>query len=198
MDHRLRRALSAIAALGAVAVLAVPAAAHGGREVAGYDFTVGFIGEPVFAGQKSGLEFHVEKDEVPTEGLEETLKAQVIFGDQTRDLEVSARFGAPGWYESVFFPTAAGAYTFRIYGTVAGTDVDESFTSGTDGFGSVEDQASGQFPVQFPATGDIARDAARGADAAGTATIGLVLGGAGLLVALLALGLAFAAHRRPA
>ena len=198
MDHRLRRTLSAIAALAAVIILVAPATAHGGREVAGHDFTVGFIGEPVFAGQKSGLELYVEKDEVPTEGLEETLKAQVTFGDQTRDLELSPRFEAPGWYESVFFPTAAGSYTFRIYGTLAGTDIDESFTSGADGFGNVEDEASGQFPVQFPATGDIARDASKGADAAGTATLGLVLGGAGLLVALLALGLGFAAHRRPA
>ena len=110
MDHRLRQILSAIAAIAALALLAVPATAHGGREVVGYGFTVGFIGEPVFAGQKSGLEFYVEKDETPKEGLEETLKAQVIFADQTRDLEVSARFGAPGWYESVFFPTAAGLY----------------------------------------------------------------------------------------
>ena len=198
MHHRTRRTLSAIAAIGLLALFVLPATAHGGREVAGYEFTVGFMDEPVFAGQKSGLEFYVEKAEVPTEGLEKTLKAQVTFDDQTRDLELTARFGAPGWYESVFFPTAAGSYTFRIYGTLADQDVDETFTSGKDGFGNVEEQASGQFPVQFPATGDVVRDAQQGANAAGTATIGLALGGAGLLVGLVALGLAFAGRRRPA
>lgn len=190
--------MAATAAIAALLLVTAPAAAHGGREVNGYAFTVGFIDEPVFTGQASGLELHVERDEVPVEGLEETLRAQVTYGDQTRDLELSPRAGEPGRYRSVFFPTAAGRYTFRIYGTVEGTAVDETFTSGIDGFGDVAELATGQFPVQLPAPGDVARDAAAGAAAVGTATIGLVLGGAGLLVGLVALGIALAGRRRPA
>ena len=91
--------------------------------------------------------------EEPVEGLEETLEAEVTFGSQTRDLEISPRFGEPGAYESVFFPTAAGPYTFRIYGEVEGEAIDESFTSSPDGFGEVKELSGGQFPVQFPSTG---------------------------------------------
>jgi hypothetical protein len=43
--------------------------------------------------------------------------------------------------------------------------------------------------------GDVVRDAEAGANAANTATIGLVLGGAGLLVGLVALGLTIARRR---
>ena len=39
-----------------------------------------------------------------------------------------------------------GDYTFRIYGTIDGTEIDESFTSGPETFGAVEDPA----PLQFP------------------------------------------------
>jgi hypothetical protein len=155
-------------ALGAALVLVSPlsAEAHEVRQLAGgkYQIIVGFIGEPVFAGDKSGLEFFVsdlsaaatpvagagsddEEDAgAPVEGLETTLKAEVIFGDQTMELPLSARYNTPGAYESVFFPAKPGDYTFRIYGTLDGTDVDESFTSSPEGFGAVEDPA----PLHFP------------------------------------------------
>ncbi len=118
MTHRIGRAAVLAAAL--LALTAGIALAHEEREVGDYTFEVGFIDEPVFTGQKSGLEFFVSRGEEPVEGLEETLQAEVTFGSQTRDLEVSPRFGEAGAYESVFFPTAAGPYTFRIYGEVEG------------------------------------------------------------------------------
>lgn len=198
MPTRLRRGVALIFTMVAAITAASPVAAHGGREVAGYDFTVGFMNEPVFTGQSSGLEFLVERDGQPVEGLEETLAAEVTHGGQTRTLDLSPRFGEAGWYQSVFFPTAAGRYAFRIHGTIDGTDVDETFTSGVDGFGDVAEVAGGQFPVQLPPAGDVAADAEAGAGAATTATIGLVLGAAGLLVGLLALGMALAGRRRPA
>lgn len=197
MHTHLRRGAALVVAAAALTLVALPVAAHGGREVAGYEVTVGFMNEPVFTGQSSGLEIFVERDAVPKEGLEETLQAEVSYQDQTRALELSPRFDAPGWYQSVFFPTAAGRYAFRLHGTIDGTEVDETFTSGVDGFGDVAEVAAGQFPVQLPAAADVAADARTGADAAGTATVGLVLGGAGLLVGLVALGLALAGRRRP-
>jgi hypothetical protein len=171
------------------------ALAHESREVGEHTYVVGFIDEPVFTGQKSGLEFSVSHGEEPVEGLEATLSATVTFDDQTRDLEISPRFGEPGWYQSVFFPTAAGPYTFRIFGEVEGEPFDESFTSGPDTFSEVQEVTGGQFPVQFPPTGDIARDAEAGANAAGTAGIALLLGGAGLVAGLVALGLTLARRR---
>ena len=169
--------------------------AHESRDVGEHTYIVGFIDEPVFTGQKSGLEFGAFHGEEPLEGLELTLDASVTFGDETRDLGIEPRFGEPGWYESVFFPTAAGAYTFRIFGDIEGEAFDESFTSGDDTFSEVGDVTGDQFPVQFPSTGDVVRDAEAGAAAATTATIALVLGVAGLLAGLAALGLALARRR---
>ena len=186
------------AVLGAALTMILGAATafgHESRDVGDHTYTVGLIDEPVFTGQKSGLEFGAFHGEEPLEGLEATLDASVTFGDQTRDLELSPRFGEPGWYQSVFFPTAAGPYTFRIFGEVEGEPFDESFTSGPDTFGEVQDATGGQFPVQFPSTGDIVRDAESGASAGTTSTIALVLGGAGLVAGLVALGLTLARGR---
>jgi hypothetical protein len=158
--------------------------------VAGYQFVVGFI-----ANQKSGLELEVTLDGEPVERLEETLDAEVTFRQQTRTLELSPRFGEPGWYQSVFFPTAAGPYTFRIFGEIDGQAIDEAFTSSPDGFNEVQDATTGQFPIVFPATGDVVRDAQAGAAAATTATIALVAGVAGLLAGVVALGVSIGRRR---
>ncbi len=180
--------LTALVGIGAVS-------AHESREVGEYTFTVGFLDEPVYSGQKSGLDLRVARGEEPVEGLEESLEAEVTFGGESRTLEISPVFNQPGAYESVFFPTAAGPYTFHVFGEIEGQAVDESFTSGPETFSEVQDVAGGQFPVQFPATGDIVRDAEAGANAASTATIALVLGGAGLVAGLVALGVALARRR---
>jgi len=194
MFQRLGRA----AVLGAVLTMVVGTGAtlaHESRDVGDITMVVGLLDEPVYSGQKSGLDLRVTHGDAPVEGLEETLEAQVTFGDQTRDLEISPQFGEPGAYRSVFFPTAAGPYTFHIAGEIDGEPIDESFTSGPDTFAEVQDVTGGQFPVQFPATGDVVRDAEAGANAATTATIALVLGGAGLLAGLVALGLTLARRR---
>ena len=186
------------AVIGVVLTIVVgvgTALAHEVREVGEFTLVVGFLDEPVYSGQKSGLDLRVTRGEEPVEGLEETLTAEVVFGGDSRELEISAAFGEPGAYRSVFFPTAAGPYTFRIGGEIDGTALDEEFTSGPETFSEVQDVAGGQFPIQFPSAGDIVRDAEAGAGAATTATIALVLGGAGLLAGLAALGLALARRR---
>jgi hypothetical protein len=190
MINRIGRAT--VLAIALVAVAAGTALAHGEIESGDHTIEIGFANEPVFTGQKSGLEFSVFHGDEPVEGLEESLQAEVTFGSQTRELEISPRFGEPGWYESVFFPTAAGQYTFRIFGEIEGEPFDESMTSGPDTFGDVQDVAGGQFPVQFPSQADIVADAEAGAAAATQATIALVLAVIGLLAALVALGLGVA------
>ncbi|HEX5040786.1 MAG TPA: hypothetical protein VFW95_11695 [Candidatus Limnocylindria bacterium] len=181
-------ALTTLAGVGSVA-------AHEQRDVGDYTLEVGFLNEPVFSGEESGLELSVSREDQPVEGLEESLQAQVSFGEQTRDLEISPIFGEPGAYRSVFFPTAAGQYSFRVFGDIDGQAVDETFTSGPDTFGDVQDVSSGQFPVQYPATADVVRDAEAGANAATMATVALVVGGLGLVAGLVALGLAVARRR---
>lgn len=194
MFTRIGRAAVLGAMLTALVGIGV-ASAHESREVGAYTFSVGFLDEPVFSGQKSGLDLRVARGEEPVEGLEETLEAEVTFAGQSRTLEISPVFNQPGAYRSVFFPTAAGPYTFHVFGEIEGEAVDESFTSGPETFSEVQDVAGGQFPVQFPATGDIVRDAEAGANAATTATIALVLGGAGLVAGLVALGVTLARRR---
>ena len=187
-----------VTVLGAVLALFVSVgavSAHEVRDVGEVTFVVGFLDEPVFSGDKSGLDLRVSRGEAPVEGLEETLTAEVIFGDETRDLEISAVFGEPGAYRSVFFPTAAGSYTFHISGEVDGVAIDELFTSGPDTFADIGEVTVGQFPVAYPPTGDVVRDAEAGAAAATTATLALVLGGAGLVAGLVALGVSLARRR---
>lgn len=178
--------------------LAAPADAHDVRQVGDYEFVVGFIGEPVFTGEKSGLELVVTKAGTPVEGLEKTLVAAVIYGDAQRDLPLSATFGEAGAYESVFIPTSAGPYTFHISGTIEGTPIDASFTSSPTGFEEVEELAAGQFPVQFPAPADLAADARRGRDAAAQMPVALALGALGTILGLAALGVALAGRRHGA
>src|SRR5215212_4486057 len=112
------RRISSLAAGGIVISivfgLATPVGveAHETRSVADghYQIVVGLIDEPVFAGDKSGLEFFVTDlsttatpvageqaaEGAAVEGLEETLKAEVIFGDQTMELPLKARYNTPG------------------------------------------------------------------------------------------------------
>ena len=185
MFQRLGRAAVSGAALTMIVSVGTTHA-HESRDVGDYTLTVGFLDEPVFSGQKSGLDMRVSLGEEPVE---------VIFDAQTQDLPISPAFGESGAYRSVFFPTAAGPYTFRIFGTIDGANVDESFTSGPDTFSEVQDVTGGQFPVVLPAAGDTARDAEAGAAAAGQATLALVIGGAGLIAGLVALGLTLARRR---
>ena len=176
-------------------IVAAPVLAHEERQVAGYDLEVGLISEPVSVGDRSGLEVHVTKDDQPVEGLEATLAATVAFGAATRDLPISARDEEPGWYESVFYPTAAGPYTFHLTGTIEGTAIDESFTSSPSGFDEVHDLTSGQFPVTLPSVTDVAADARKGADLASEVTLALAAGVIGVVLGVAALGVALAGRR---
>jgi hypothetical protein len=193
-----RRFAAVIAAIALTVLATTAAAAHEEREIGGYSFAVGFIDEPVYVGQKSGLEFFVNKGTTPVEGLEKTLKAEVIKGDAKRDLPLTARYGEKGAYESVFFPTSAGDYTFRIFGTLEGAAIDESFTSSPTGFNSVDELSAGEFPVQFPAQSQLVADSQAGKSASAQVTLAIALGAAGTVAGLAGIGLALAARRRGA
>jgi hypothetical protein len=195
MHHKIATIASLLAAALAWALAADAVQAHEEREVAGYRLVVGMIDEPVSVGQKSGLELVVTRGDQRIEGLERTLHAEVILGDDRRALELSPRFGEPGAYESVFSPTAPGAYAFHLSGTVEGTAVDETFTAGPEGFGEVEEAAAGQFPIRLIPPTELQAEAQRGAAAADQVGLALGLAGAALLVSLAALGLTLARRR---
>lgn len=173
-----------------------------------YHIVVGFQNEPTFLNDKTGLEFFVssipegvdpetaEEGELPpVEGLEETVQAEVSFGgSEPMALPIDASFGQPGAYESTFYPTAEGDYTFHIFGQIGDLEVDEEFTSGPETFSSIA--AGTQYPVQVQTNQELeaALTDASGGDDDSSETmpmvlgiIGIVLGAAGLIAGGVAL-----------
>src|SRR5512135_2012048 len=103
------------------------ALAHERRTVAGkYQFVVGFLNEPAVADQMNGIDLRIStSDGKPVEGLEQTLKAEVIVGGgaRTAQLPLQARFGQPGSYAAYFIPTRDGSYIFHFTGTIEGAPI---------------------------------------------------------------------------
>ena len=125
------------------------ASAHDHRTVAtNYEFTVGFINEPAIQDDTNGVSLEVTKANKPVTGLDKTLKVEVSFGDQKKEFELSPVWKTDGSYEAVFIPTQPGDYTFRFFGTIEGTNVNESFTSSPQGFDSVAPRSDLEFPAK--------------------------------------------------
>jgi hypothetical protein len=59
-------------------------------------------------------------------------------------------------YDYPLIPTVVGAYTFHIFGSINGTPIDQTVTSGPTTFDSIADSSAVEFPVAVPATAAIA------------------------------------------
>jgi hypothetical protein len=171
----------AVASLG---ILTTPAAAHETRMVGPYTFIVGWVNEPAVVGQSNGLDLTVTETagDKAVEGLEKTLKAEVITGGgaKTRSLELTPDGDMPGHYTSGFVPTRVGDYTFHISGTAGTTKIEEKFDSGPNRFDPVTDIVGLEFPDQVPSTGDLASQLM---DANTKVNIAIALGAVALVVA---------------
>jgi hypothetical protein len=55
-------------------------------------------------------------------------------------------------YDYALIPTVVGNYTFHIFGSINGTPIDQTVTSGPTTFDSIADASSVEFPVAVPAT----------------------------------------------
>jgi hypothetical protein len=214
----LRLVVTGALMLTMLVLLAGPAAAHEEREVGGYALVVGFGQEPAYAGQPNSVQLLLSRGGKPVTDLGDTLAVSVGFGDQSKDLTIEpffeiGEFGTPGDYRAWFFPTRAGQYSFHFTGTIHGTKVDETFTSGPKTFGDAVNPADVQFPVQDPTNGELAdridreiprlessisdaktaadRSVASAADDASSARnlalVGVVLGALGLIAAIAAI-----------
>jgi hypothetical protein len=206
VNKRTAAAAVVLAAL-LVPLLAVPASAHGEHKVANYTFVVGFGTEPAYAGTTNSVQLIISNNGKPVTDAK-GLKAAVSTGDAApKEMALQPYFGK-GWgeqgdYRAFFIPTAPGAYTFRVTGTLGGKKIDKSFTSVKDGFDEVTDPAEVQYPAVEPTGSQVTtrldRETARlnaalaaereAADdeiagARRLATIGLVLGALGLLAAV--------------
>jgi len=171
-----------VASLG---IFTSPAAAHETRMVGPYTFIVGWVNEPSVVGQSNGLDLTVTETAgaKAVEGLEKTLKAEVITGGgaKTRSLELTPDSDVPGHYTSGFVPTRIGDYTFHISGAAGTTKIDERFESGPNRFDAVADIVSLEFPDQVPSASDLA---AQLADANTKLTIAIALGALALIVSV--------------
>ncbi len=150
-----------IAALAVLSVSGVPgASAHERRTVGGkYTFVVGWLNEPALLEEPNGIDLRITNAQTnePVEGVEKTLKADVTAGGQTKTMDLEPRFGQKGAYTATILPTKTGTWTFRFYGTIEGTQIDEKFESGPNRFGDVEAKSDLQFPVKEPSIGELAQ-----------------------------------------
>ncbi len=164
------------------------ASAHERRTVGKYQLVVGFLNEPAYVNQVNSIDFRVTNAETtkPVEGLEKSVKAEVIVGGKVLPLSLAARFGQPGAYAAYFIPTKVGSYIFHFTGDIEGTKLDEKFESGPGRFGDVEDTNALQFPEKLldPLSASAQVKAAQ--DAAGNAqTVAYIGLAAGLIGAIL-------------
>ena len=211
-----RTVVVAVVAVLLVVPLAGSASAHEEHKVDRYTVEVGFGTEPAYAGIINSVQLIISNNGKPVTDAR-GLKVAVSTGDaEPRQMPLEPYFGAdfgdPGDYRAFFIPTTPGAYTFHVTGTLGGKKVDESYTSGKDGFDEVTDPAEVQYPAAEPTgsqlTARLDRETDRlnaavaagreqtddqVADARRLATIGVVVGALGLLAAV---GMGVVALRR--
>jgi hypothetical protein len=94
-----------------------------------YQIIIGSIGEPVVVDDKSGVEIRVSTlpSNTPVEGLQDTLRAELIAGDKKRELPFEAIYNSPGAYKAPFYPTVATTLSYRVFGDIDGTPFDVTF-----------------------------------------------------------------------
>jgi hypothetical protein len=212
----MRRTIGALASAGALATLSLiltasPAFAHADRSVGPIGMAIGFGTEPAYAGQPNSAQVLLSENGKPVIDLGDSLKMEVSFGgEQTTiplepDFEIG-EFGEPGDYRAWFIPSQAGAYTFHLSGSVHGTKIDLSVTSGPKTFAEVTSPTEAMFPaVDTPSTQELSQrieqDSARltaaaaetasaksaADDAKTVAVIAVIVGGIGVVVAIWAL-----------
>jgi hypothetical protein len=215
MNRRIAACVALTSGLTTVFVLALsaPALAHEERVVGAYHFVVGWGDEPAYAGSKNSVQLILStKAGKPVTNLGDSLKVEVIFGQQQMELpfepafDPEEGFGTLGDYRAWLIPTAPGTYTFHLFGAIGKQKVDERFISGPTTFDDIADPAEVEFPTKVPTGTELAgrldreiprvnaaiasarSQAEDRADTARTlAIVAIVIGAVGLLLAVVAL-----------
>jgi hypothetical protein len=209
MKRLFARVFAVVAATAALVIVpALNAQAHVAKDFGPVHIEMGFGDEPAYAGQPNSVFLGIEKNGKPVTDLTDTLKVTVTYGAQSIQLPIVPNFevggdGTPGDYRAWFIPSQPGPYTFHVTGTVDGTKVDWTATSGPSTFDTVQDPAAASFPkVTAPSNDQLATlitqqdnrlqasvdSAASWAKTAKTVgIIGLVLGAVALILALVAM-----------
>ena len=107
--------------------------AHEQRDVSKYRLEVGFFVEPAIEGQMNGIDLRVTDttSQQPVTGLETTLQVEITCiptnASQIFPSSQSTPMATPGHYNNGFIPTMPGQYSFRFFGNIEGTPVNETF-----------------------------------------------------------------------
>jgi hypothetical protein len=189
----MRRTLTATLAAAILAATfffggATSALAHGHTNVGDYELVIGFRNEPAYVGEPNGLDLRVTNTKTgePVTGLEETLKATLVFGGSSRELAIEPRWGQEGAYTAQVIPTETGDYTWKIVGDIEGTPVDVEMSAGPETFSSIESKSAVAFPAAEPTAAELQAQVAAAQRQAQTAlTIGIVGVALGLVGAAL-------------
>jgi hypothetical protein len=145
-------------AVAALVLWIAPAAAHQRQllQIGATDYlvVVGFINEPVYTGDKSGIDLTImlpdpshpidaRAPEVkPLSNLDKTLKVEVKAGPHARVFDLKPAYRTPGRYEAVFYPTVATTYNLRLFGTIDNVPVDLTFVCNPLGHVAVEENST--------------------------------------------------------
>ncbi len=177
-EHVLRLAGAGIAASALALSPAVLASAHAVLQVGQYHVAIGWQFEPssgtvTYVDQPNAIQVFID---IPTASNPVATPVSDLNADCTKpDFQVTATFGnqtssplcpQPAFdadtgrgrmdeYDVVLTPTRVGDYKFRIFGTIHGTPIDQTVTSGPTTFDSVGDQNSTEFPAAVPALSDL-------------------------------------------
>jgi hypothetical protein len=138
----------------------VPTSAHQRQWLqigdAEYLLVVGFINEPVYTGDKSGVELIVMTPDPanpvdsraaaakPVTALEQSLKVEVKAGPHAQVFELKPAYGTAGRYQAIFYPTVPTTYAFRFFGALQGIPIDLTFTCNPLGHVSLDDRTTVQ------------------------------------------------------
>src|SRR2546430_999272 len=140
------------------------ATAHEERKEGSYELAVGWADEPTYVGFKNAVEVLLKDAKgKPVLNLGDTLKVEVIFGDQKSGLlpfepafDVEEGFGTPGDYQASLIPPRPAGNMFILVGSIRGKKVDQTSPRWEKPFPPPRPPSGEARPARIPKTADLA------------------------------------------
>ncbi|MEK6963469.1 MAG: hypothetical protein AABX70_03520 [Nanoarchaeota archaeon] len=106
-----------------------------------YSFVIGSLNEPVVVEDKSGIDLRVKEvknqsgnlSEIPMEGLEKSLKVEVIAGNERQEWSIQAVYGSPGSYKNTIYFSKAIPIAYHLFGSIESVPFDVTFECNMEG-----------------------------------------------------------------
>lgn len=160
----------AVLTLAVLAVWPNLALAHIHQEVGLFDTEVGWLDHLAIEGQLARLDVRIatKQGDQPVTGAEKTLKAELMYGDQKKTLDLIPQRTTPGAYTTdPVLLTQPGDYKVHLTGTVNGEPLDATYDLGSDPDMIVQPASRVAFPpaASLPSTSKAAPAAASTAPA---------------------------------